>query len=104
MKSNGLHLNLEDQKGKVFQQTLQKSISTDSSEIGSIYRNIEFLKYLDVYVFLKKRNKVVLSFQDGLSEDYASPVTKCVALEQIYSINSPYLVAPFSFTRNALQY
>ena len=44
-----------------------KSISTDSSEMGSIYRNIEFLKSLDVYVFLKKRNKVVLSFLDGLS-------------------------------------
>ena len=25
-------------------------------------------------------------------------------MEQIYSINSPYLVAPFSFTRNVLQY
>ena len=33
-----------------------------------------------------------------------SPLTKCVALEQMYSINSPYLVAPFSFTRNVLQY
>ena len=69
-----------------------------------IYRNIEFLKSLDVYVFLKKRNKVVMSFLDGLSEDHASPLTKCVALEQMYSINSPYLVAPFSFTRNVLQY
>ena len=25
-------------------------------------------------------------------------------MEQIYSINSPYLVVPFSFTRNVLQY
>ena len=54
--------------------------------------------------FLKKRNKVVLSFLDGLSEDYVSNLTKCVALGQIYSMNSPYLVAPFSFTRNVLQY
>ena len=37
-------------------------------------------------------------------KDHASPLTKCVALEQIYSINSPHLVAPFSFTRNVLQY
>ena len=55
-------------------------------------------------MFLKKRNKVLLSFLDGLSEDYASNLTKCFALEQIYSINSPYIVAPFSFTRNVLQY
>ena len=95
MKSNGVHLNSEDQKGNVFQQTLRKR---------SLYKNIEFLKSLDVYVFLKKRNKVGLSFLDGLPEDHASPLTKCVALEQIYSINSPDLVAPFSFTRNVLQY
>ena len=45
-----------------------------------------------------------MSFLDGLSEDYALNLTKCVDLEQIYSINSPYSVAPFSFTRNVLQY
>ena len=46
MKSKGLHLNLEDQKGK--------SISTDSSEIGSIYRNIEFLKSIEMSSVLRK--------------------------------------------------
>ena len=46
-------------------------------------------------MLLKKRNKVGLSFLDGLTEDHASLLTKCVALEQIYSINSPYSVAPF---------
>ena len=52
--------------------------------------------------FLKRKTK--LSCPDGLLEDYALNLTKCVDLEQIYSINSPYLVAPFSFTRNVLQY
>ena len=46
MKSKGLHLNLEDQKGK--------SISTDSSEIGSIYRNIEFLNSIEMSSVLRK--------------------------------------------------
>ena len=54
----------------------RENVSTDSSEMGSIFRNIELLKALDVNVFLKKRNKVVLSFLDGLSEDYASNLTK----------------------------
>ena len=46
MKSKGLHLSLEDQKGK--------SISTDSSEIGSIYRNIEFVKSIEMSSDLRK--------------------------------------------------
>ena len=46
MKSKGLHLNSENQKGK--------SISTDSSEIGSIYRNIEFLKSIEMSSVLGK--------------------------------------------------
>ena len=54
----------------------RENVSTDSSEMGSIFRNIELLKALDVNVFLKKRDKVVLSLLDGLSEDYASNLTK----------------------------
>ena len=46
MKSKDLHLNLEDQKGK--------SISTDSSEIGYIYKNIEFLKSIEMSSVLRK--------------------------------------------------
>ena len=46
MKSKGLHLNSEDQKGK--------SSSTDSSEIGSIYRNIEFLNSIEMSSILRK--------------------------------------------------
>ena len=48
----------------------RKSISTDFSEIGSIYRNIEFLKSLDVCVSQKAKKGCL----------------KCVALGQIYKL------------------
>ena len=35
----------------------RESVTKDSSEIGSIYRNIEFLKSLDINVFLRREIK-----------------------------------------------
>ena len=54
------------------------------------------LDQLDKIVKNKKYNTTVSNCHSNL--------TKCVALEQIFSINAPYLVAPFLFTRNVLQY
>ena len=38
----------------------RENVSTDSSEIGSTFRNIELLKALDVNVFLKKEKQSCL--------------------------------------------
>ena len=79
----------------------------DTLEVGSVYKNINLLKSLKVDIFLKKRNKILMSFfLDGIKDNTGlkNLIAKCVAMEQIYSMHNPALVAPMSFIKNVLQY
>ena len=42
----------------------------DALEVGSVYKNINLLKSLKVDIFLKKRNKILMSFfLDGTKDN-----------------------------------
>ena len=47
-----------------------------------------------------------MPFLDGIIDNTGSEnlIAKCVAMEQIYSLNNPALVAPMPFINNVLQY
>ena len=54
------------------------------------FQNIKNFKF---NIFLKKQNKVLMSFLDGIKDNTGSEnlIAKCVAMEQIYSLNNPAL-------------
>ena len=75
-------------------------------EMGSIYKGINALKERDADVYLTKRNKIVVSFLNGLAQEsvkYLS-IRKAFAVEHIYQMNSKNLIAPISFVQTSLQY
>ena len=43
----------------------------DTIEVGSVYKNVDF-KSLKVDIFLKKRNKVLMYFLDGIKDNTGS--------------------------------
>ena len=44
----------------------------DTIEVGSVNKSIDMLKSLKVDIFLKKRNKVLMSFLDGRKDNTRS--------------------------------
>ena len=76
-------------------------------DCNRLTRTIDDLKQLNASCYLTQRNKVVISFLNGISENQTSAdinLRKCLAAEHIYGLASSRFIAPFSFTNNLLTY
>ena len=65
------------------------SIVQDCVEVSSLFKDIETLKKINVDVYIKNRNKVILAFLNGISyeeQEMKKQLTlkTCVALEHLY--------------------
>ncbi|KAH3737424.1 hypothetical protein DPMN_044017 [Dreissena polymorpha] len=83
-----------------------QAVSDDINCISSSYRDLDHLLSLNADVYLRKRNKVVLSFLDGISSDKnnQNSLHKCLAIEHVYQLTCSNLVTPYSFVLNLMQY
>ena len=84
------------------------SVVKDCVEVSSLFKDIETLKKINVDVYIKNRNKVILAFLNGIS--YGEQEMKkqftlktCVALEHLYGMSTKYFVAPMCFVNNIMQ-
>ena len=77
-----------------------KSLSTE-------YRDLDVLINLDIDVYKRKSNKVVMAFLNGISKESNeknNAAKYCLAVKQIYSLAYPFLVASVLFVSNLVQY
>ena len=87
------------------------SIVKDCVEVSSLFKDIETLKKINVGVYIKNRNKVILAFLNGISygeQEMKKQLTvkTCVALEHLYGMSTfstKYFVAPMCFVNNIMQ-
>ena len=84
------------------------SIVKDCVEVSSLFKDIETLKKINVDVYIKNRNKVILAFLNGISyreQEMKKQLTlkTCVALEHLYGMSTKYFVAPMCFVNNIMQ-
>ena len=73
------------------------SIVKDCVEVSSLFKDIETFKKINVDVYIKNRNKVILAFQNGISyrgQEMKKQLTlkTCVALEHLYRMSTKYFV------------
>ena len=79
----------------------------DTIEVGSVYKNIDLLKFLKLDIFLKKRKQssyVLLRWNKRQNRVRTFNCKVCGHGKKIYSLNNPALVAPMSFIKHVLQY
>ena len=84
------------------------SIVKDFVEVSSLFKDIETLKKINVDVYIKNRNKVILAFLNGISygeQEMKKQLTikTCLALEHLYGMSTKYFVAPMCFVNNIMQ-
>ena len=84
------------------------SIVKDCVEVSSLFKDIETLKKINVDVYIKNRNKVILAFLNGISygeQEMKKQLTlkTCVALKHLYGMSTKYFVAPMCFVNNIMQ-
>lgn len=79
------------------------NVLQDAHSFSQTYKSIEIIKNIDRESWFQRRNKIVTSFVEGISDDKASDIQKCVAVEHLYSLaGNDQLVLPFSFLINLL--
>ena len=85
------------------------NIVKDCVEVSTLFKDIETLKKkINVDVNIKNRNKVILSFLNGIShgeQEMKKQLTlkTCVALEHLYGMSTKYFVAHMCFVNNIMQ-
>ena len=82
------------------------NISADINSVSSSYRDLDQLLALKTEVYLRKGNKVVMSFLNGIASAKTDQNTlhTCLALEHVYQLACSNTILPFSFILNLMQY
>lgn len=79
------------------------NVLKDAHSFSQTYKSIEITKNIDRESWLQRRNKIVTSVVEGISDNKASDFQKCVAVKHLYSLAAnDQFVLPFSFLINLL--
>ena len=94
----------------ITKKAANKDVLNDGNNLSQCYKNIDYLKYLNPREFVKERNKIVVSFLEGISGlNFESDLSDgkfygiACAIESIYLLRNFNWVLPNSFILNLIQ-
>ena len=80
------------------------AIASDSRQISSVYKDLNFLKKIDSKIYLAEREPILISFLKGIvSKNHCNPFLLSVIVEAIYHLKNTNLILPHCFLTNIFE-
>ena len=83
---------------------VRPAITSDSRQISSMYKDLNFLKKNNSKVNLAEREPILILFLKGIvSKSHCNPFLLAVIVEAIYHLKNTYLILPHCFLTNLVK-
>ena len=77
---------------------------SNNRQISSMYKDLNFLKKIDLNVYLADRKPILISFLKGIvSKSHCNPFLLAVIVEAIYHLKNTNLIRPHCFLTNLVK-